>query len=287
MSFDLFFYKRKGSSITPADISAYLTQNLTIPDEGESQWLFENERTEAYYFFEKAEPGQNEDHFETFEDTGFSFNLNYARPVFFGLEAFDFVTYFINDLDLYVINPQSTEETPYKPDKVELFETWNKTNLYACSRFCNEQSVYLPAGQTNAIWVYNYNLRQMQYELGDGYFVSKIFFFKKSDGGTPVTLSIWTEHIPNVLPVTDYYLLARKYKRFFKTIQEVILLSKEDFNANFSSYFEAYKYPDTMIIHPEKAKSAATLFNKINSGLNFEKELIRVPADTILNIPAS
>jgi hypothetical protein len=285
MSFDLFFYKRKNSNITCDDISNYLTQKLTSPNEDESQWFFENDRTEVYYFFEKNDPAGEV--YEGFENTGFVFNLNYARPEFFGLEALDFVTYFLNDLDLYVINPQTSKATPHKPGKTELFQTWNKANLYACNQFNNEQSVYLPPDLTNAIWVHNYNVKRMQYELGAEYFVSKAFFFKKSDGGTPVTLSIWTEHFPNVLPVTDYYVLARKYKRFFKTIQEVILLSKEDFNAGFSSYFEAYKYPDTMIIHPEKAKSAAALFNKVRTDLNFEKELIRVPADLILNIPVS
>jgi hypothetical protein len=62
------------------------------------------------------------ENFTDLDNIYFTFNLNYLRPDFFGQFAFEFVDKFVKDLDLFVLNPQSTTDpdNPIKPMKDEL-----------------------------------------------------------------------------------------------------------------------------------------------------------------------
>jgi hypothetical protein len=290
MSYDLYFFKHKSNPITTQQIGEYLSENLISNNEPSNQWVFENEDTGVYYSFEVLEPEEDAENdelsesFNDFEETHISFNVNFIRPGFFGLEAFAFVEKFINDLDLFVMNPQGEDDKPIKPSKDFLFDNWNKTNLWASKEHAGENYVYYPQEQSNAIWNYNYNRKNLQAQIGEEYFVSKIFFFEEQSSGNAVTLSMWSEHIPNVLPITDYYLLGRRYRKLFKTVKDTVLLTKEEFNSIFETYFEPYTVPNTIIIHPDKAASAAKLFNSVKSDLQIEKHLFRVASEMITNV---
>jgi hypothetical protein len=272
MSYDLYFYKSKGTNLSEEQISNYLSDNLVPKDEREGQWFFENEDTDVYYFFDQNEPNNDPesielyDSFKDFDNTNFSFNLNYLRPSFFGLEAFEFVEKFITDLGLLVLNPQSESEGPYKPTKADLFENWNDTNLWASAKqFEANQTCYLPAEQSNAIWNYNFNRARLQRELGDQYFVPRIFFFRTTKTNKVITVSTWAEHIPNVIPGADYFLLTREYKKLFKTIKDRILVSRETIEKNFGSQFSDLDFPDCKIIHPDNAAAIKDKFNSLKA----------------------
>ena len=139
MSYDLYFYKRKETNISMDQIAKYLTDNLVGVDKNAVQWFYENEDTEVYYSFEQNEREDDPESvelyesFTDFDNTGFSFNLNFMRPSFFGLEAFQFIDQFISDLNLFIFNPQSDSENPYKPSKNELFDNWN-SQIYGQAR---------------------------------------------------------------------------------------------------------------------------------------------------------
>jgi hypothetical protein len=289
MSYDLYFFKHKSNPIATQQIGEYLSKSLTDRNEQSNQWYFENEDTDVYYSFETIEPDGETDSdelsegFKDFEDTHISFNVNFIRPNFFGLEAFTFVEKFINDLDLYVMNPQGDSDKPGKPSKDFLFDNWEKTNTWASKNHA-ENCVYYPLESSNKVWSYNYNRKNLQDQVGEQCFVSKIFFFQEQVSGKAVTLSMWSEHIPNILPITDYYLLGRRYRKLFKTIKETVLLTKEEFNSNFKSYFEPYTAPNTIIIHANKAAAAEKLFNSIKSSITLEKHLVRVSGEMIVNV---
>ena len=291
MSYDLLFYKRRDSNLTTDQIGEYLSSRLTPANENGNQWFFENEDTEVYFSFETSDQEEDDDDatkdssdsFNDFETTNIAFNLNFVRPSFFGLEAFNFVETFINDLDLFVVNPQGDDDTPGKPTKKYLYENWNKTNIWASKEHIDDESLFYPIDKSNKVWEYNYKRQNIQDEIGEDYFVSRIFFFKEKQTNKVVSLSMWAEHIPVVLPITDYYLLGRKYKKLFKTVEDIVLLTKEDFNSNFSSFFEPYTISETVIIHPDKAASIEKLFNGVKSNLKFEKHLERIAADAITN----
>ncbi len=86
MSYDLYFYKQKGTVLSENQIAKYLTDNLVSVTENSNQWIYENEDTEVYYSFDHNEPEDDPESIELyesfadFENTHFSFNLNFMRP---------------------------------------------------------------------------------------------------------------------------------------------------------------------------------------------------------------
>lgn len=226
MSYDLYFYKQKGTNLSENQIAKYLTDNLVSVDNNTNQWFYENEDTEVYYSFDQNEPEDDPESIEfyesfiDFDNTHFSFNLNFLRPSFFGLEAFQFVEQFCKDLNLFVLNPQADREEPYKPTQKELFDNWNKTNLWACiDHFEKMECCYLQLDKSNEIWNYNFNRISLQNKLGEQYFVPKIFFFKTKKSNEVITVATWTEHIPMVIPPADYFLLTRQYKNYSELLK--------------------------------------------------------------------
>ena len=97
MSYDLFFCKPKGKSLSEEQIGNYLSQNLVAKGEDGNQWFYTNEDTGVYYLFDHDEPDNDPESmelyesFEDFDNTHFSFNLNFMRPSFFGLHISPFV----------------------------------------------------------------------------------------------------------------------------------------------------------------------------------------------------
>lgn len=289
MSFDLYFYKQKKTSLSEFEIANYLSNNLVQVNESNNQWFFENEDTDVYFSIEINEPEDDPEtielfeNFEDFENTHFSFNLNFMRPSFFGLEAFQFVEKFIKDLGLFVLNPQEALEIPYIPDKQQLFENWNRTNLNSSKEHFGEESHYYPLEESNQIWEFNFNRKNIQEEIGDDYFVSRIFFCKTFKDNEIVTLSTWTQHIPNILPKTDYYLLIREYKKLFKKVKDNVLISHQTLVDKFGNYFEDYLIKDCKIIHPEQASEVESIFNDLKSDMKFEKYMERIGLESLYN----
>jgi len=290
MSYDLYFYKPKGTNLSEEQIANYLTENLTPENESGKQWFFENQDTEVYYSFDQNEPEDDPESielyesFKDFENTHFSFNLNFMRPCFFGLEAFQFVEKFMTDLNLAVLNPQSASENPYRPTKDELFENWNKTNMWSSSdHFDKTQSCYIPADKSNRIWDYNNNRSRLQNELGDQYFVPKIFYFKTKQTNEVITITSWTEHIPCVIPSADYFLLTRQYKKLFRTVKDNILVSRQTIQHNFSSDFDDFEFPDCKIIHPNNAAKIKDKFNSLKAELTLADFAERLSMENLYN----
>ena len=272
MSYDLYFYKRKNSDLTESQIAEYLTNNLTSTSESNTQWFVEDEDTETYFSFDQNEPETDEESIELFENfpdfdnTHFTFNLNYLRPDFFGQFAFEFVEKFIKDLDLFVLNPQSTTDpdNPIKPKAYELFKNW-------CINI-------------NDFYNYNHNKLALQEKLGDNYYVPKLYLFKRKTDGQIITLCTWTEHIPNVFPPADYFLLTKKYKKLFRTVEEVGLISSETFNERFGSFLDNFDFKNCKIIHPDKAEKVKDIFNSTRIEHKLVDFAERAQIDKLVNV---
>jgi hypothetical protein len=244
----------------------------------------------VYYSFDQNEPeGDPEsielyESFREFDNTHFSFNLNFMRPSFFGLEAFQFIEELLTDLNLFVLNPQSDFENPYKPTKNELFDNWNKTNLWASiDHFKEMESCYFQGDKSNEIWNYNFNRSCLQKELGEQYFVPKIFFFKTKKSNEVLTVTTWTEHIAIVIPPADYFLLTRRYNKLFRTIKDNILVSRQRIIDNFGSYFDDFEFQNCKIIHPNNAASVKNKFNSIKSEQTLADFAERLPMENLYN----
>lgn len=202
--------------------------------------------------------------FTDFDNTHFTFNLNFLRPNFFGLEAFSFVEKFITDLDLFVLDPQSKTD-PDNPKKIsgnEMIETWSATNLGQSVIQYNELGLtYIPLDKSNDIWNYNFQRRKIQANLGDSYFVPKLFIMRVKGTERIITLSTWTQHIPIVLPPADYFLISKEYKKLFRTVKGNGLISYDTLINNCGEYFDDFDFNDCKIIHPDKAIKVKDIFN--------------------------
>ena len=289
MSYDIYFYKSKGANISETQITNYLTDNLVSKDENSYQWFYENQDTGLYFSFDQNEPEDDPESIELcesfpdFDNTHFSFNLNFMRPSFFGLEAFQFVEQFIKDLDLSILNPQMGSD-PSKPTKKELFENWSETNLWASAdRFDELGCSYLNTNKANEIWNYNFNKKRLQTKLGEQYFVPKMFFFKTKKTNEVITVSSWTEHIPNVIPPADYFLLTRQYKKMFRRVKDNILVSRQTLLSNFGAYFDEFEFQDCKIIHPTNAMKAKERFNSLKAEQVLADFAERLPLENLYN----
>jgi hypothetical protein len=222
MSYDLYFYKKKQATLTEAQIKQYLTVNLDSTSENKKQWFAENEDTETYFFIEQNEPETDEEaievfeSFEDFENTRFSFNLNFIRPDFFGQNAFKFVDKIIKGLDLFVLNPQSSTDAdnPFKPNPEELYNNWSSLNARHCVDLFKECAlVYYPLDKSNEFYEYNAAKEKLQNQLGGNYYVPKLYLFKRKADDKIITISTWTEHITNVFPPADIEGFLRQWKK--------------------------------------------------------------------------
>lgn len=265
---------------------------MTQPNESGNQWFSENEDTEVYFSFDHNQPETDPESIERFEqftdfdNTHFTFNLNLLRPNFFGLEAFHFVDKFINDLDLYTLNPQSSidSEKPLKNISGELYENWATINAETSVRHSAEFNLnFYPLDKSNDFWNYNFHKKRLQEKLGNNYFVPKIYFMKTKQTNKIISLSTWTQHIPNVFPPVDYYLLTREHKKLFKTVKDSGLISYELLTQTFGKYFDDYDFKDCKIIHPNNSQKVKDIFN----GLKLEYQLTdfceRTPMETLTN----
>lgn len=293
MSYDLYFYKKKSSDLTESQIAEYLNNNLTSSSESDTQWFVEDEDTETYFSFDHNEPEDEEDAIEFFEsfadfdNTHFTFNLNYIRPDFFGQFAFEFVDKFINDLDLFVLNPQSKTDpdNPLKPKENELYENWSETNSRNSTNFFKEYGLeFYPLEKSNDFYNYNRNKSLLQEKLGDNYYVPKLYLFKRKSDGQIVTICTWTEHIPNVFPPADYYLLTKKYKKLFRTVEEIGLISADTFKERFGNYLADFEFKNCKIIHPDKAEKVKDIFNSTKIEFKLADFFERMQIEKLVNV---
>lgn len=290
MSFDLYFYKRKSSPVSNEKIVDYLSQNLGSLEPGFAEWNFENEDTGVYYQFSNHASDDNSDHeieepvFEDFEPIDFSFNINFNRPNFFGLEGFRFVEQFCIDLDLAVLDPQG-EENVFKPTFNQLYESWKSGNDWATGIHLKDMDfVYLDEDSSNQLWEYNYQRAHLQEELGEDIFVPQIMYFREKESRKFFTMAIWPEHIPIILPPVDYLLLFRKYTRFFFPVEDQILVSRKRILEEFGSSFSDFSFPNCKIIEPNKAILIKSKFNSLKTEKDIATFGERIAVEMIVNL---
>lgn len=293
MSYDLYFYKKKKAHLPKEQIIEYLNHNLISTSESDTQWFVENENTETYFSIDWNEPATEEEDIELFESfsdfdyTHFTFNLNFLRPDFFGQFAFGFVDRFIGDFDLYVLNPQSSidAENPYKANNDDLYKNWAAINAAHSERLFKEYELeYYPIERSNDFYNFNINRDSLQELLGENYYVPKLYLFKTKADGRVITLATWTEHIPNVFPPADYYLLTKNYKKLFKKVEETGLISAATLNNRFAHLLDDFEFKDCKIIHPHKASKAKDIFNSTKLEFTLKDFAERLPIEKVVNI---
>jgi hypothetical protein len=296
MSFDLYFYKRKGNQVTEEQIAGYLTDNLPHnKSEHPRQWHYENPATGVYFLIDWNEPEEEPerieifDNFQNFTYLNFSFTINYFRPRFFGFEIFPLVEKFTNDLDLFVLDPQD-ESDPDNPRKFStgyFQEQWIRHNDVVTLDQFDELSVeYFPVEKANYLWWYQTHREELQNSLTEDIFVPGFFVLKSKEDGILYTACVWTEHIPIILPLVDYLIIQKNYLKFFKKFKESGLVSYDTIISQFGGQFEEFEYdvPNLKVIRQTNADKIAKQFNALKVGKTVNEFGTGVAFDRFVNV---
>lgn len=275
MSYDLYLYKHKNSSLTEDSFADYLTKNLkhNISDNS-NQWIYQNPETGVCFWFDWNEPNiekediQLFDKFDDFKNLNFNFGINFFRAHFFGLETFPILEKFLEENDLWVLNPQDDKNSdfPIKFESGYLKNQWIKHNEQVTIKHFNEMNFeYYPLDKSNYMWEYLLKRENLQNNLIEDIFVAGYFMLKSIIDGKLYTGCVWPEHIPIVLPPVDYVIIKKTKKILFKTKEESGLVSYKIIMDKLGKYFEPFEndIPDLKVLRKNNANLISTEFNKL------------------------
>ena len=196
MSYDLFL-KPDSAPLASGQFASYFADRLHYTLNND-QAFYENQDTGVYFSFE-------------FGADSISFNLNYFRPHYFGLEAAPEVAAFISAFNLSVHDPQ-TDGMGDGPFSIEGFlRGWNSGSRFGYRAILSqderpETHVY-PTAELEPIWQWNLNRSQLQDTMGDMLFVPKFMFMKGSE--TARSAIVWPDACPIYMPKADLVFVLR------------------------------------------------------------------------------
>jgi hypothetical protein len=296
MSFDLYFYKRKDNQLTEQKVAQYINDNIPHNDNGHPrQWSYENPATGVYFLIDWNEPEEDAENIEIFDSfhdyqyLNFSFSINFFRPQFFGFEIFPIIEKFINDLDVYVLDPQD-ETDPDNPRKFPqgyFQEQWIRHNdKVTLDQFNKLKFLFLPVEKSNYLWWFQMHREELQRSLTEDIFVPGYFVLKNKENEQLYTACVWPEHIPIILPPVDYLIVHKKYKKLFKTVEENGLVSYDTIISQFGEYFEDFEYslPDLKVIRQSNADQIENKFNALKLGKTVTDFGSGVAFDSFVNV---
>ncbi len=297
MSFDLYFYKHKDSRLTEEDVAKYLSENIGFNDsEHERQWSYENPDTGSYFIIDwqekNTDPEEIElfDSFENFVNLNFYFYINFLRPRFFGLETFPIIDKLIEDLDLYILNPQDHEnpELPMKYEKGTLLESWIDSNDKV-SKGPHEgfNLEYMPLDKSNYLWWYQFHKNELENLITEDIYIPDLFVIKSHEDNLLYTACAWPTHIPLLLPAVDYVIIQKKYKKLFRTIEESGLVSYDLVMEKLGQHFTDFEFevPNLKILTQTEADKMEKGFNSLKIYKTINEFGSGVAKDSFVNVP--
>ena len=296
MSYDLYFYKKKGRYLTEQAFSDYLTK--TIPFNNSDyprQWSYENPETGVYFLIDWNEPNTDVedieiwDSFEDFEYLNFSFGINFFRPSYFGMEIFPIIEKIIEELDLWVLNSQEVddEEIPKKFPKGYLQDQWIRHNdQVSITNFEDLNFKFMPPEKSNAMWWFQLHRTELQDSLEEDIFVPGFFVINNKDDNKLYTACVWPQHIPIILPKVDYVIVQKEYKRLFKIVKESGLIPYDVILKELGNYFEDFDYviPNLKVLKQHNADKMKDKFNSLKIDKTVEEFGSGVGKDGFVNV---
>jgi hypothetical protein len=208
VSYDLFFSPKEGAPPPAADdVRAWFAARPHY-DVSEEQAVYENDDTGVYFVFEPAEGDAGED------EGGWTFNINFARPHVFGLEAEPELTAFVRQFGWDVVDPQDggMEDGTYTPEG--FLAGWNSGNEFGIGAMLShgglEQTdhVTLPRAEVARIWKWNLGRATLQERVGGDVFVPPILVVKQD--GRARSMTVWGDAMPIALPEVEIVACMRE-----------------------------------------------------------------------------
>lgn len=295
MSYDLYFYKRKDNKLSEEEICDYLDKNFPLNNsENSNQWTYENQDTGVYFGIDLNEQNSEEeieiwDNFSKFDNLNFNFTINFIRPNFFGYETFPILDKIIEDLDLYILNPQDEidPDNPRKYEKGYLEKQWIEHNeKMILQNFEEFQVDFYPKEKSDYLWSFQYNREDLQNSVTEDIFVAGYFLIKRKSDGKLYSFCVWPSHIPIIFPPVDFVIIQKEYKRLFKTVKESGLVSFETIANEFGKYIENVEceIPNLKAIRPHNAEKIAKEFNSLKIEFDTKKFGDFVSFDRFVNV---
>lgn len=296
MSYDLYFYKRKSSSLSVEQVKDYLNKsNHFVLEENGNQWSYHNEETGVYFGIDLNEPNTDAeeieiwDSFEDYENLNFCFTINFIRPNFFGYESFPILDEIVDDLDLYILNMQDEidPDNPQKFEKNYLGNQWIVHNeRLVKDNFETFQVDFYSKENSDYIWNYQFNRNQLQDNLNEDIFVAGYILLKNINDGKIYRTCVWPNHIPVIIPPVDFIIIQKNYKKFFRNVEESGLVSIQQIESKLGKYFQDFEceIPNLKVVYQESADKMQKEFNdlKIESQVNDFGNLVSF--DRLVNV---
>jgi hypothetical protein len=148
-----------------------------------------------------------------------SFELNYVRPSYFGLEAERELTALVSEFQPRIEDAQmqGMGRGPYSPEG--FLRGWNFGNEFAVRHALESgpaaDFASMPAEKLLAFWNWNYRLQTWKSKAGSRQFVPRIT--PDLVEGAPSLTVVWPMGMPILLPAVDYVYVGREVdgeKRF-------------------------------------------------------------------------
>jgi hypothetical protein len=279
MSYDVYFLPRTGD-FGRARFDDYFRGRLHYQES-----FYQNEHTGVYFGFEFT-AGDDQDPDDDGPSYPVSFNINYFRPSFFGLEAEPEVASFVHALDLTVIDVQMDGMGEGEFNSELFLSGWNRCNEFAYSALLRdpenrENIASLPTAQLHKAWTWNKAGARLQSEFGEATFVPGVFFGML--GGECVSWAVWPEGISIAVPDVDYFAVLRKElapKRLFKRVDDTTFVARNDVEAIFREHQK--QRPDG-IVYLDYWQRPADVLRFVASLPRDTRKFERVTADRCLD----
>ena len=264
MSYDL--YLDRSTVVTSDEFRAFFTQLPHCKAEN-TQAVYQNDDTGVYFLFDLAtEPDDEGPSFKI------SFNLNYFRPHFFGIEAAPILRAVIDGFGFTIHDPQNDGMGDGPFTEEGFLRGWNKGNAFGYRAILRSdkppKEVYArPREETGAIWRWNYEKENTQQTFGERIFVPRIFCVVAD--GALCSAAVWPDGIAELVPAVDLYFIDRDRlapRRLFTRKKDSCLVRRSELEAALGP-FESTKYPlpCRLFDHQEPSKEVRKFVGEIRS----------------------
>jgi len=242
MSFTLAFFKQKDAEIALDDVITFFHNepNFFVKplDDDLLQFVYHNPLTNVLFSITYNE--RQELNVEIPEDIEWeycytTFTLSYLRPTYYAKESLDIVVKFMKYFNLAIYNPQTEPFEVKKYTFEELVDSYIQNNSLTAREF-NKQFPVLTISKNKVDYFYDYTIKCEMLELPEDVALPDISFIKDKNN-IVYTVFAWPQNVKTIMPITDYVLIERTYKKaLFLKKTEVSLVPFSEIQTKFKDY---------------------------------------------------
>ena len=303
MSFDLYFCWRNPHRINFGEVEAWAKEDGCFTRNNAQLW-YSNPKTGVYFgvdFEAEAQesPEDGPDIPDGYFDSGLSFNLNYNRPTYFGLESMPVVERLASKFGLSVVNPQEdfdASESALAADSEILTRSWVRHNQQAILVMIEQPNSSRPVSMSTAasiyLWRYAMGQEDLERTCGEGIFVPRLAPVQRKGHTEAGRVIAYTEGLPTVIPECEWVFIVRRKKGLIRSKKqnEVVAISAATFRETLANCIRPFHWegPDLQIISSELAGKAGKITRAIERTLpRSEFEVLGADSFVDIDLPSA